>query len=191
MIGMGLLIKLRKNQTGFSAIEVLLILIFIAVLAFIGWYAWHNHQNSSYPASNTQAHSGAIGDQSKSQSSQAAASDSLAISQWGVKIKMDDAAKVSYTYQKSDGKVDPTTGDVADSSVTLSIKPEYLQDKSCKLAIGITRYEDSKLDNFFKESATRIDGYDYLSGGSPYNCGSKADNSLNEEIRNSIEVVPQ
>ncbi len=38
--------KLNKNQNGFGVIELLLILIFIAIVAFIAAYIAHNHKTS-------------------------------------------------------------------------------------------------------------------------------------------------
>jgi type II secretory pathway pseudopilin PulG len=38
--------KIKKNENGFSVIELLLLLIFIAIVAFIGVYVAHNHKSS-------------------------------------------------------------------------------------------------------------------------------------------------
>ncbi len=45
--------KLRHNQTGFTAVEILLTLIFLAIVAFIGVYVAHNHNTSKPTASTT------------------------------------------------------------------------------------------------------------------------------------------
>jgi hypothetical protein len=44
--------KLKNNQKGFGAVEILLALIFIAIVAFIGVYVAHNH-NSTKPTAST------------------------------------------------------------------------------------------------------------------------------------------
>lgn len=49
--------KIKKDQAGFSAVEALIILVVVGLLAFAGWYVWrHNHKqntNKTTPASNT------------------------------------------------------------------------------------------------------------------------------------------
>jgi len=45
--------KLKNNQKGFGAIEVLLALIFLAIVAFIGVYVAHNHNSSKTTATTT------------------------------------------------------------------------------------------------------------------------------------------
>lgn len=49
--------KLRKNQAGFSAVEVLLVLIFLAIVAFAGYYVYHAQKtsNKTDATSNSQA----------------------------------------------------------------------------------------------------------------------------------------
>jgi Tfp pilus assembly protein PilV len=46
--------KVRTNQSGFTAVEVLLVLIFVAIVAFIGVYVAHN-RNAKTTASTTQS----------------------------------------------------------------------------------------------------------------------------------------
>jgi Tfp pilus assembly protein PilE len=49
--------NVRKNQAGFSAVEVGLIVIIIAILAFVGYYVWHTKQSvdKSLTANNSSA----------------------------------------------------------------------------------------------------------------------------------------
>jgi len=39
--------KLKKNQTGFSAVEALLIIIVLGIIGFTGWYVLHAKQNAN------------------------------------------------------------------------------------------------------------------------------------------------
>ena len=39
--------KFQKNQSGFGAVEGLLILIIVGILGFTGWYVYHSQQNTS------------------------------------------------------------------------------------------------------------------------------------------------
>lgn len=45
--------KISKNQKGFSAVEVLLALIFLAIVAFIGVYVAHNNSKPKTTATNS------------------------------------------------------------------------------------------------------------------------------------------
>jgi hypothetical protein len=38
--------KLQDNQKGFSAIEFVLIVIIITIVAFVGWFVWHSKQTA-------------------------------------------------------------------------------------------------------------------------------------------------
>jgi prepilin-type N-terminal cleavage/methylation domain-containing protein len=40
----------RQKQSGFTVVEVLLVLILIAIVAFAGYYVWNSQQNSDKPA---------------------------------------------------------------------------------------------------------------------------------------------
>lgn len=45
--------KLQKNERGFSAVEALLIIIVVGLLAFGGWFVWHRHKTTTKPKSTT------------------------------------------------------------------------------------------------------------------------------------------
>ena len=44
---------MAKNERGFGAVEVLLIVVFIALIGVGGWWVWQKNQDASKPASNT------------------------------------------------------------------------------------------------------------------------------------------
>lgn len=39
--------KIKNNQTGFSALEIILIILLIGVLAGVGWYVWHSRTTNT------------------------------------------------------------------------------------------------------------------------------------------------
>src|SRR5581483_5820286 len=42
--------SLKKNQSGFSAVEVILVVIIVGLVGFIGWYVWHNRAMKVAPS---------------------------------------------------------------------------------------------------------------------------------------------
>jgi len=45
--------KLRSNQTGFSAVEVVLVLVIVALIGVVGFMVYNNHKNKTRPAAAT------------------------------------------------------------------------------------------------------------------------------------------
>lgn len=52
--------KLKNDQSGFSVIELLLLLIFLAIVAFIGVYVAHNHTKKPVATSSTAKYSKSV-----------------------------------------------------------------------------------------------------------------------------------
>lgn len=41
------MVKITKNEHGFSAIEMILIIVIVAIIGFVGWYVYHSMKNTS------------------------------------------------------------------------------------------------------------------------------------------------
>lgn len=164
------------KQSGFTALEMIFGLTLIAVMSVAGLFAITNYRTSRSAVSNTTTHPPAVTpDPSKY----------LVIKEWNAKIKLRDAAKISYSYAKADLAITDAKNERPDSFISIEVKSQYLQDPSCKVSVGWSRYP--KLEsNFFLKSATKIGAFYFLSGGSPYNCANKADNTLNARIRSDV-----
>jgi hypothetical protein len=86
--------KLRKNQTGFSAVELLLVLIFLAIVAFAGYYVYH-----------TQKTTGKTSGSSSSQTAKSEASSVFKFPEMGVAFTLPDSLKtLTYTVNTDDGQ---------------------------------------------------------------------------------------
>lgn len=179
----------KNNQRGFSAVEGLLVVVIIGLIGFVGWYLWHsrpvktkttitNTSSTKNTASNTP---------SKSTTKPAADVNAgyLVIKEWGVKIKLRDSDKVTYTYDATQKDKQGEGDGIIDSMIDLEVKSKYYLNKECNPAVGYTRY--SKVtDSFFVERATKIGNYYYMSSGSPFNCENDSDNALNGRIREDL-----
>lgn len=168
-----------KKQCGFTVIEIVLGLALIAVISAAGFFAYTNYRSSHTTVSNVTATPTASTATAKDPSQY------LVIKEWNAKIKMRDAAKVSYSYIKADSTNASPNGEIPDSAIAFAVKPEYLKDRSCKVSVAWSRYSKIKSD-FLLKSATKIGAYYFLSTGSPYNCDNDSDNALNERIRSDF-----
>jgi hypothetical protein len=176
---------MKKYQNGFSAIEALLKLVIVGMLAGVGWYVWHSQQQVDKTYSQTSNSS--VAPKTKSTANSATESKTnnsyLVIKEWGVKLPMADADKVSYTYlPEYSGVIDN-----CDSSIVLQVKSKYLQDKTCEISVGMSR--STSIDKGFESSFTKVGKYYFGLEGNPYNCGNDPDNNLNYKIRQEFDTA--
>jgi hypothetical protein len=181
---------MKKNQKGFSALEGLLIVVIVGMLGGVGWYVWHSQQQvdkTYFQTSNSSVRprpkiSSTTSPQS-STNKEDPNKDYLVIKEWGVKLPMADADKVSYSYLATCS--DPSGIGTCDSTIGLNVNSELLQDKTCKISVGMSRY--TSFDQRAADSFTKVGKYYFGEGGSPYNCGNDHDNNLNAKLREEFD----
>lgn len=85
---------MNKNESGFSVVEGLLIVLVVAVIGFVGYFVWHTqHKTSIVKTSSKVAVKATTSTPSKSTASTSTSSSTnntkyLAITQWGVKLAL-------------------------------------------------------------------------------------------------------
>lgn len=100
----------------------------------------------------------------------------LEVKEWGIKLKMQEAEKVTYAHKNfSYAQYGQEV-----SAITLTVRPEYLKDKSCNLSVDWTRYQ--KLNEQLKDVAIKIGEYYFVNGSQPNNCKNAEDNELYKRI---------
>lgn len=100
----------KSNQTGFSLVESLLLVIAVTLIAFVGYYTWRTQKNANdtLSSANSVAQSSPAKGSVKaktapaSSATSATANNDLVIKEWGIKLEFADASKVAYTLSKSD-----------------------------------------------------------------------------------------
>lgn len=185
-----------RKQKGFTVVEGLLLVIAVTLVVFVGYYVYHSQKNANdilntaaqtsqnVPALKTaKAKPKATPTPITPTPAPAAPANSgyLVIKEWNLKLKMADNNDVAYTYQKG-GQDSLGT---QDSAIAFSVKPELLQDKSCKISLAIIR--DSSVDSRAQGSYVKVGNYYYQTTGNPYNCGNTHDNNLNAQIRPELD----
>jgi hypothetical protein len=188
---------MTKHDTnlGFSIVETLLILVVVGILGFTGWYIYHTKQvsNKDYAAAantSTPTYKKKATTSTKSQTTSSTTTTSsqsqsgyLVISQWDVKVKMSDAADLTYSYS---GQAGSSSNGTYDSSVTPVIEPSLLQNKSCKFAVTMFRTTQDMSTN---PNAVKVGSYYYFEDGSPASCGDSTDNALANNLRQEFSVT--
>ena len=106
----------HSNNAGFTVVEALLILIFLAIVGFAGYYVWHGQHNDTKDASATKT----SGKQASTNSSSQANDENtqkkyLVIKEWGVKLPV-DSSDISY-YPTSGDNSNPTSVDFVSDKV--------------------------------------------------------------------------
>jgi len=90
--------KIRKNEAGFSPVEVVMVLVIVALIGMVGWLVYKNHNkttNNSATTANTSTTKSTTSTPSTSQQP-AATAPSLLIKEWGIKVEFADANSVIY-----------------------------------------------------------------------------------------------
>lgn len=178
---------------GFAALEAVLIVVIVVLVGGTGYFVYHANKktNDTLNSAAKVAQSSPKFAKKKTVAKSVApapapttpapaATNYLTVAQWGVEVKMNDAGKVTYTYNS-------TCQDVAgscDSSISLQVKPEFLQDKTCNISVGMSRF--SSIDPRFAVNFKKVGNYYFETTGSPYNCGNDVDNNLNTSLKNEF-----
>lgn len=178
---------MKETNKGFSAVELILAVGVVGLLVAVGISLWQLNASRSKsdivvpPTAEKTTSSQSQSQQGASNQTVETTTGYLVVKEWAVKVKMKDADKIGYTYNSASSD-DPVTGEHVNSSIVFQIKPEFLQDKTCQLSIGWSRYETVK-NQQLAQSAVKIGDYYFISSGNPYNCGNDADNALTKSIR--------
>src|SRR5947199_506253 len=95
----------KRYQSGFSAVEALLVLVMVSLIGFVGWYVWHakNSTNKSLSAASNSSNTMTVNKKQTPTTPQldaaittppASTMPSLIIKEWGIKVEFADANSV-------------------------------------------------------------------------------------------------
>jgi Tfp pilus assembly protein FimT len=172
------MIKVKK-QTGFAALESLLILAIIAVIGGIGWYAY----NSKSKTDKILSQADKISQSTPVNSDTASTQKYVVIKEWNVKIKTNDADKISS---------DPSSCGNPDCSTELVFKSSITADRTCSLIMDVIQQNEGNHSftpskSIGKSSYALSKTFNTETEKAFSNCSSNI-NTLRDSIRNSISV---
>lgn len=180
--------SLKSNQKGFGAVEVLLVLILIGILGGVGFYVYNSNKKSNQKADTTSTASKAetkVADKSTDTETVKEADANLGylvIKEWGVKIKLRDSMKVSYTYSAEAGNQAASID--YQSSIKPVIKPEFLQDKTCEVGAGVLRSVSVSADQ--AQYSKKIGNQYYTVTGAPGACSDNPQTNPDDQLKQRI-----
>ncbi|HSW65709.1 MAG TPA: hypothetical protein VLI54_01040 [Bacillota bacterium] len=171
---------MNKREDGFSALHVVLVVVFVGVLAAGGWLLFKGPQAPDSQVTTHTASSGTGAKQSPAQHSTAGGASIapgdqyLTIPEWGIKLKMEDADKVTYVMHGTPNG--SPNAEMVTSYASLRLKDGLTSSEACKdLGIALTQLTDAPY-------SVKIGNYYYGYEGAP---GACADSTI-EPLRTKI-----
>lgn len=178
------LMNATQRELGLSRVGILAIVGFVTLF---GGIIWLTLRGDSQPSDTTTEN----GNQTQSTLTSPTVDPNagyLVIKEWGVRLQMENADKVTYDFYDTPG-TDPSGAGTYQSRISVHVKPEYLQDKSCDLGAGMYRFDPTDINQAFAPRGKKIGSYYYLIGDSPHLCGNDQDELVNQTIRGEFTLL--
>lgn len=171
--------KVRNNQLGFSAVEVVLVLAIVGLIGVVGFLVYNNQHKT--PSSTTSTASTtptqtktSITDSTKQVATTTptptnTAKPAVVIKEWGVKVEFDDADKVTYKLTTQDSSMQIARFYIKDSVASV-----------CQaLGVGFSRSTTTSGG----DNSSKVGNYFYQLSGAPGSCDDDpggANGSINQ-----------
>ncbi len=109
----------KQSSTGFSAIEVLVAILVIVVLAASAWFIWHKHTTTSAKKTNAVAQSNTGHPAQPNDPSERG--KYLVIKEWGVRVALPNEFQGKTTYVLGDTSVDEDNNQLQNAKIFVGI----------------------------------------------------------------------
>ena len=168
---------MKHKQNGFGAIEILIVIVVVGLVAGAGWYVLsRNSANDKAQGANTNTQE-EVNPSDEVQPASEPEPDAkdlktvgfYEIEAWGIKIALRDYDKVQFEV-KNDGYADP------------SFRAEFLQDKSCDPGAGLFRTK-TKYSDGNGPIQTKVGEFYYHIEGAPGACSSDPENNPDDKLK--------
>ena len=169
----------KLNQKGFGIVEGLLIFVAVALIAGTGYYVYKQSQNNDKAQSSVEVANkkeAVVTPPTKTSTTKADPYDGyVVIKEWGIKIKLADADKV--TYSMSGTPNGAANADSTTSYATLRLNESVGTKDACR-PLGFSIVQTTATT-----SGTQVGKYYYgFEGGEPTACGDSKADALRSKI---------
>lgn len=149
---------MKNNQKGFGAVEALIIVVIVGFMGFAGWYIWQKNSTKNDTAQTNSTKQDK--DNSTKENKDKTEDKYLEIKEWGVRFKLNSAAKGAYYTFREGGEY----ADVSDKDFDALKNTNGV---SCKgeVLFVVGRYSDANSEELINRETVAVDGYLYA--GSP------------------------
>lgn len=183
--------SIRKKQHGSIGVIVLSVITLI-VAGVLGYFYWDNFLKPEQTQNSNNTQQTSVKSEEKTKEETENPNEGyLVIKEWGIRVKMRDAAKVQYKLRDfgPDDRKFQNAGSYR-YSITMSVKPEFLEDETCKGA-SVEMIQLISFNDGSGWQAKEVDGNYYLVTGSPYFCdggSDSADNKLGKRVLEDFRI---
>lgn len=172
----------RFNNKGFGHLALLLSLLVLAVVGAAGYYVYSkSHESGLATSHSTRKPSSPARDSSNETSSNEKHLGYLIIKEWGIKIKLEDADKLTYAMHGTPNGT--PNADSITSYVTFQLNDSVAAPDACRM-LG-----PSLVQATAATSATKIGNYYYGLEGGYDDCGDTTADTLRRKITNQELVL--
>lgn len=187
---------MKKNEKGFSVVEILIVLVVVGLIGGTGWYVWQPKHKTTENNKSTTNSTPATEQKATDNPEVKSEVNYLTIKEWGVKISLRDTDKVSYAYtSQPNGSY---YGSSYDSTIDVELKAGQEPPAGCSSKVGaLLRSKD-------KPQPTDVNGhpsisnfkqigsyYYFVPGGDPACSNNQAHEELQKRIREDLLNITQ
>lgn len=176
---------MKKNEKGFSAVEVLLVLVVIGLLGGAGWYVWQSKNKNDQSTTSTSQADSKRENNKEAPKDEVATAKYLTIKEWGVRLKLsDNIANATYRFEKPDYQwvylTTPRLNELAQQTPECSAAKESITLNRAKP--GDDRFGSPWKESELQEIGTKWGDYYYFGEGGQPCFTDKQDFQMPEEI---------
>jgi|GEM_PF-5807843 len=155
---------MRTKQTGFAALESLLILIIISIIGGTGYFVWHSKNQASSALNNASNINQSTSFSNKSTSTKISNTSQgyLIVKEWGIRLKITPPiSDIYYTIHGEDAVLGLSSLDKLTMKDGSACKPD--QNSMVSLSRNTpAEYQDFLKSSGYQDTATHIGSYYYL-----------------------------
>jgi Tfp pilus assembly protein PilV len=185
---------MEKKQSGFSIVEILIIIVTVGLVGTVGWLVYDKQKSKDITSTQKQATETAVAASDTpariSEKSTTPAPNTtegyLVVKEWGVKIKLEDAEKVSYKMSGTPNGASANADGVISSAVLSLISSIEASDKCKPVGVSLSQHTAAFGAPGSGANVRIVGNYSYGVDGGLNVCGNKTVDAFKEKIFNEL-----